>query len=106
MVQTAAGEFSKFELPAFQADSSSEDVDAVFFDADNDKDLDVYVVTGGTEFPNQSIELQDHLYINQSKAGKILFTKSRGLPNINQVGSCVAATDVDHDGDTDLFIGS
>lgn len=106
MIQNAAGEFSRLELPVFQADSTSENVDALFFDADNDNDLDLYVVTGGTEFANQSSELSDHLYLNQSGDLRIEFIKSKGLPSFNQVGSCVAATDIDHDGDIDLFVGS
>ncbi len=40
LVQDSKGSFKRMEVPAFVTDSLSEDVDALFFDADNDRDLD------------------------------------------------------------------
>ncbi len=40
LLQQPDGQFQSSKQPAFEADSLSEDVDAVFFDADGDKDLD------------------------------------------------------------------
>jgi hypothetical protein len=91
----------------FAADSLADEVGAAFFDADGDKDLDLYVVTGGSENTNQSAATADRLYINKGmKNGAPQFERSKGLPLVYQSGSCVRPEDFDQDGDIDLFIGT
>ena len=48
----------------FEKDKQSEDSQVVFFDADNDGDLDLYVSSGGVEYSSSSYALFDRLYIN------------------------------------------
>ena len=40
----------KMEMDVFNADSGHEDMGIHIFDADNDGDNDVYMVSGGNEF--------------------------------------------------------
>src|SRR4029453_7130654 len=100
--QQADGHFAQSNAGAFAADSVSEDVAAIFFDANNDKHPDLYVVRGGHEFSELAPALQDRLYLND---GRGQFHKADGsLPIDGGSGSHVVASDYDGDGDIDLFV--
>jgi enediyne biosynthesis protein E4 len=100
-IQSANGGFKEQSVSPWQRDQEYEDVDAVFFDVDQDKDSDLYVVSGSNEYEENSPWLKDRLYIND---GKGTFTNGF-LPDKRINSSCVAPSDIDQDGDMDLFIG-
>ena len=103
-LQQKGGQFIKAVEPVFQADASAEDVCAVFFDADNDGDLDLLVGSGGNNQPVNSAAYNNRLYLNDGKGN---FTKALNvLPdNVTNTG-CIALNDFDGDGDIDIFIGA
>lgn len=102
-VQQRDGTFRESPQPALRADSLQEDVDAVFFDANGDGHLDLYVVSGGNEFSGDNDALQDRLYINDGKGN--FHRDLTALPRFAESGSVAIPGDFDDDGHPDLFVG-
>lgn len=97
--QETGGTFRMDSLPV----KESEDTGLCLFDADHDGDLDLYCVSGSSEFGRNIKRYQDRLYRNNGK-GKFMLDET-ALPKIESSGSCVIAADYDKDGDLDLFVG-
>ena len=98
-IQNADATFSK---KALNQDVEKEDTDCLFFDFDNDGDLDLYVVSGGVVYGQNEDIYQDRVYINNG--GDFMKNESL-LPKMNSSGGGVVANDFDKDSDLDLFIG-
>lgn len=107
-IQKTAGVFEPLDVASIQQDSLADDTAAIFFDADGDDDLDLYVVSGGSENLGQSAYLLDRFFENEGMVnGKPVFEIAKNkIPALYQSGSCVREADLDNDGDLDLFVGT
>jgi FG-GAP repeat. len=81
-----------------------EDLDCLFFDADNDQDLDLVVTSGDVRYEENSPANAPRLYINDGK-GNFSLQPNAFPASVRTIAGCVAAGDFDGDGDNDLFIG-
>lgn len=101
-LQSSDGRFVKAGKQAYSEKPLYEDTGAVFFDADNDGDQDLFVVSGGNEYVKDNSLYQDRFYINDGKGN---FSRlESALPDMRTSGSRVIAADYDKDGDVDLFV--
>ncbi len=102
--QTKAGRFSKKDQPVFKLYADFEDVASLFFDADKDGDLDLFIGAGGNNMEKGSREAQHRLLKNDGKGNFTIDVSA--FPN-NDMNIAVAVShDYDGDGDEDLFVGS
>jgi enediyne biosynthesis protein E4 len=100
-LQSRDGKFAERRIN--QDEKPEEDTGLLFFDADLDGDVDLYAASGSIEQMPESSIYEDKLFLNDGK-GNFAWAKS-ALPSMIASGSCVRASDMDMDGDLDLFVG-
>lgn len=89
----------------FDQSKNSEDMESIFFDADGDNDLDLYVCSGGIEYSQYSAEFLDRLYVNDGKGNFKLSDQKLPVSNTFHSSSTIDVSDIDQDGDLDIFVG-
>ncbi len=102
-LQTKAGSFVKKQTTDFDNEKICTDTDALFFDLESDGDLDLLVLSGGYEYLEHDLALQNRIYTNNGKGNF-----KRNFDALDEQGYAdhvAKAIDFDKDGDQDLIIG-
>ena len=99
----ASKKFIEIQVEAIATDSVFEDVNAIFFDSNNNSLPDLYVMAGGNRKAQVVGPAYDRLYLNQGN-GKFI-AASATMPQVDLQSSVALAADWDGDGRLDLFIG-
>ncbi len=81
-----------------------EDVAVLLFDADKDKDLDLYIGAGGNNMEKGTRGAQHRLYKNDGKGNYTLDIQAFANNDMNI--AVAVSYDYDGDGDEDLYVGS
>lgn len=101
-LQQKSGNFKLSASQPWKEEVNCDDIQSAFFDADGDKDMDLYVVSGGND-NTDTTAMQDRLYVNDGNGN---FTRARdALPVMNTSKSCITVADFNADGKADIFVG-
>jgi enediyne biosynthesis protein E4 len=103
-LQTPDGNFAKKQQAVFSQFQDFEDVAVLFFDADRDKDLDLFIGSGGNNVRPGQRETEHRLYKNDGQGNFTIDVAA--FPGNYMNIAVAAANDFDGDGDEDLFVGS
>ena len=102
-LQTTDG-FKKKPEAIFNQFANFEDIAVLFFDADKDGDLDLFIGAGGNNVTSGGEQIQHRLYKNDGRGD---FTIAANAFPANNMNISVAVNyDYDGDGDEDLFVGA
>jgi len=96
--------FYKTNEDLWTQEKEPEDVAAVFFDADGDKDLDLLVGSGGNNRPTMSKPMSHRLYLNDGEG--VFRKKENAFPLAVGNTNVMLTIDIDSDGDLDVFTAS
>lgn len=101
-LQGLSGSFSSRSI----GDSTKpfDDMNALLFDADNDRDLDLLVTSGDVQQHEGSPTYRPRLFLNDGR-GNFSWNEAAMPPSVTTIAGTVQAADFDGDGDQDLFIG-